>query len=67
MTVRGAALLLACCISLAWVIPPRRAMAQNTSAVAVGARQSGSAVVGGVGGFDDLFTTRLLRSVAAPR
>ena len=50
MTARGAALLLACCISLAWVIPPRRAMAQNTSAVAAGARQSGSAVAGGVAG-----------------
>ncbi len=50
MTVRGAALLLACCISLMWVIPPRRAMAQGTSAVATGARQSGSAGAGGVGG-----------------
>lgn len=50
MTARGAALLLACCISLAWVIPPRRAMAQNTSAVAVGARQSESVVAGGIGG-----------------
>lgn len=42
MTPRGAAALLACCISLAWTAPTRRAMAQGTTTLAASARQAGS-------------------------
>ncbi|HEY9429432.1 MAG TPA: TonB-dependent receptor plug domain-containing protein [Gemmatimonadaceae bacterium] len=67
MTARGAALSLACCISLAWASPPRRAMAQNAEALAAAARQSGSETTqsaAGAGGVADTSVAPLERRVS---